>query len=58
MISVMKLRVVIWAGHAECKGEERNSLRVLVGKCEGKTPLGRDRHRRDDNIEIDFKGLG
>jgi len=38
-------------------GEERGAYRVLVGKPEGKRPLGRPRHRWVDNIRIDRGGL-
>jgi hypothetical protein len=34
-----------WAGHVACMGEERNLYRVLMGKPEGKRPLGRPRRR-------------
>jgi hypothetical protein len=35
-----------------------NAYRILDGKPEGKRPLGRPRHRRDDNIKIDLEELG
>jgi hypothetical protein len=35
-------------------GEKRNSYRILVGKPEGKRPLGRPRHRWEDNIKMDL----
>ena len=38
--------------------EPTNAYRVLVGKPEGKTPLGRPRHRWEDNIKIDLRELG
>ena len=41
-----------WAGHVAHMGEEREAYRVLVGKSEGKTPLGRPRHRWVDNIRM------
>jgi hypothetical protein len=34
-----------WVGHVACMGERRGIYRVLVGKAEGKRPLGRPRHR-------------
>jgi hypothetical protein len=37
-------------------GEMRNAYRILVGKLEGKLPLGRPRHRWEDNIRMDLKG--
>jgi hypothetical protein len=36
-------------------GKKRNAYRILVGKSEGKRPLGRPRRRRVDNIKIDFR---
>jgi hypothetical protein len=39
-----------WAGHVACMREKRNAYRILVGKLEGKRPLGRPRHRWEDNI--------
>jgi hypothetical protein len=43
-----------WVGHVAWMGEERGMYRVLVGKSEGKRPVGRPRHRWEDNIR---KGL-
>jgi hypothetical protein len=42
---------VRWAGHVERMGEMRNAYSILVGKPEGRRPLGRHRRRRDDNIK-------
>jgi hypothetical protein len=39
-------------------GEKRNAYRLLVGKPEGKRPLGRPRHRWMDNIRMDLGGVG
>jgi hypothetical protein len=44
-VSIMKLRRMRWAGHVARMGEKRNVYRLLVGKSEGKRPLGRPRHR-------------
>jgi hypothetical protein len=41
-----------WVGHVARVGERRGVYRVLVGKPEGKRPLGRLRHRWEDNIKI------
>jgi hypothetical protein len=43
-----------WVGHVARKGEKRNAYRLLVGKFEGKRPLGRPRSSWVDNIEMDF----
>jgi hypothetical protein len=39
-------------------GEKRNAYRILVGKPEGKRPLGRPRCRWVDNIKMDFREIG
>ncbi|KAJ4451034.1 hypothetical protein ANN_02470 [Periplaneta americana] len=44
-----------WAGHVARMGESRNAYRVLVGRPEGKTPLGRPRRRWEDNIKMDLR---
>jgi hypothetical protein len=41
-----------WAGHVARKGEERKLYKVLVGKPEGKRPLGRTRCRWEDGIRM------
>ena len=47
-----------WAGHVACIGERRGVYRVLVGKPEGKRPLGRPRRSWEDNIEMDLQEMG
>ena len=47
-----------WAGHVAHMGEERGVCRVLVGKLEGKRPLGRPRCRWVDNIRMDLQEVG
>jgi len=44
-----------WAGHVACNGERRGVYRVLVRKPEGRSPLGRHKHRREDNIKMDLQ---
>jgi len=39
-------------GHVACMGEKGGEYRVLVGKPEGKKPLGRPRHRWEDKIKM------
>ena len=46
------------AGHVARMGEERGVYRVLVGKPEGRRPLGRPRHRWADNIRMDLQEVG
>ena len=41
-----------------CMGEGRGVHRVLVGKPEGKRPLGRPRRRWEDNIKLDLQEVG
>ena len=55
IVRVVKSRWMRWAGHVARKGEDRGVHRVLVGKPEGKRPLGRPRHRWDDNIKMDIQ---
>ena len=58
IVRVIKWRRMRWAGHVARMGEERGVYRVLVGKPEGKSPLGRPRHRWVDNIRTDFQDEG
>jgi hypothetical protein len=53
IIRIMKSRRMRWAGHVARMGEKRNGYRMLVGKPEGKRPLGRPRCMWEDNIRID-----
>ena len=55
---VIKSRTMRWAGHVARMGEERRVYRVLVGKREGKRPLGRPRRRWVDNIRMDLQEVG
>jgi hypothetical protein len=58
VIRVIKSRRMRWAGHAERMGERRNAYRILVGKPEGKRPLGRPRRRWMDNIKMNLREVG
>ena len=53
IVQVIKLRRMMWPGHVAYMGERRGVCRVLVGKPEGKRPLGRCKHRWEDNIKMD-----
>ena len=55
---VIKSRRMRWAGHVARKGEGRGVYRVLVGKPEGRRPLGRPRRRWEDNIRMDLREVG
>jgi hypothetical protein len=50
---MIKSRRMRWAGHVARMREKRNAYRILVGKPEGRRPLGRPRRRWVDNIKID-----
>jgi hypothetical protein len=47
-----------WAGQLARMGEGRGVHRVLLGKPEGKRPLGRPRRRWEDNIKMDLQEVG
>jgi len=47
-----------WAGHVARIGEMRGAYRVLVGKPEGKRPLGRPSRRWDNNTKMDLHEVG
>ena len=50
--------IMRWAGHVARMGEGRGVHRVMVGKPEGKRPLGRPRRRWEDNIKMDVQEVG
>jgi hypothetical protein len=56
IVRVVKLRRMRWAGHVARMGEDRGVHRVLVGKPEGKRPLGRPRLRWENNIFRKLEG--
>jgi hypothetical protein len=58
MIRVIKSRRMRWAGHVARMMEKRNAYRLLMGKPEGKRPLGRSRRRWVDNIRMDLGVVG
>ena len=57
-ILYMYFRRMRWAGHVARMGQGRGVHRVLVGKPEGKRPLGRPRRRWEDNIKMDLQEVG
>ena len=57
-VRVIKSRRMRWAGHVARMGEEWGAYRVLVGKPEGKRPLGRPRRRWVYNIRMDLQEVG
>jgi hypothetical protein len=58
IIKIIKLRRIRWVGHVARMGEKKNMYRLLVGKAEGKRPLGRPRRRWMDNIKMDLLEIG
>jgi len=58
IVRVIKWRRMRRAGHVASMGEGRGVYRVLVGKPEGRKPLGRTRPRWEDNIRMDLREVG
>ena len=58
IVRVVKSRRMRWAGHVARMGEDSVVHRVLVGKPEGKRPLGRPRRRWVDNIKMELQEVG
>jgi hypothetical protein len=58
IVQVVKLKRMRWAGHVARMGEDKVVHRVLVEKPERKRPLGRPKHRWEDNIKMDLLDVG
>jgi hypothetical protein len=58
IIRIIKSRRMRWVGHVARMGEKMNAYRLLVGKPEGKRPLGRPRRKWVDNIRMDLGEMG
>jgi hypothetical protein len=58
IIRIIRSRRMRWSGHVARMGEKRNAYRLLVGKPEGKRPLGRPQRRWVDNIRMDLGEVG
>jgi hypothetical protein len=58
IIRIIKAMRMRWAGHVARMGEQRNVYTLLVGKPEGRRPLGRPRRRWLDNIRMDVVEVG
>jgi hypothetical protein len=58
IVRVVKSRRMRWAGHVARMGEGRGVHRVLVGRPEGRRPLGRPRRRWEDDIRRDLQEVG
>jgi hypothetical protein len=59
-VAIIKSRRMRWAGHVARMGQERNVYRLLLGKTEGRRPLGTPRRKWIDNMKInlDWSGSG
>jgi hypothetical protein len=58
IIRVIKARRMRWAGHVARMGEVRGAYNILVGRLEGRRPLGRPRRRWEDDIKMDLREIG
>jgi hypothetical protein len=58
IVRVIKSRRMRWVGHVAHLGKGRGVYRVLVGRPKGKRPLGRPRHRWENNIKMDLREMG
>jgi hypothetical protein len=58
IVRVIKSRRMRWEGQIARMGEEKGACRVLVGRSEGRRPLGRPRRRCEDNIKMDLQEVG
>jgi hypothetical protein len=58
IVRVIKSRRMRWAGHVARMGEGSCAFRVLIGRPEGKRPLGRPRRRWEDNIKMELGETG
>jgi hypothetical protein len=58
IIRIIKSRSMQWAGHVARMKATRNAYGVLVGKPEGRRPVGRPRCKWEDNIKLDSREIG
>jgi hypothetical protein len=58
IIRVIKARRMRWVEHVARMGEVRGAYNILVGRPEGRRPLGRPRRKWEDNIKIDLREIG
>jgi hypothetical protein len=58
IVRVIKAKTMRWAGHVAHMGEMRGTYNILVGRPEGRRPLGRPRRRWADNIKMDLRETG
>jgi hypothetical protein len=58
IVRVIKSRRMREVRHVACMGEGRGVYRILIGRPEGKRPLGRPRCMCEDNIKMDLREIG
>jgi hypothetical protein len=58
IVRMIKARRMRWEGHVARMGEVRCAYNILVGRPEGRRPLGRPRRRWEDNIKMDLRVWG
>jgi hypothetical protein len=58
IIRVIRARRMRWAVHVARMGEVMGAYNILVGRPEGRRPVGRPRHRWEDNIKMDLRKIG
>jgi len=58
IVTVIKSRILRWAGHVARMEEGRSAFKIFTGKATGKRPLGRPRRRWEDNIRMDLEEIG
>jgi hypothetical protein len=58
IVRMIKSRRMRWAGHVARIAEGKGVYRVLVGRPEGKRPLGRPKRRWENNIKLDLREIG
>ena len=58
IVTVIKSIRLRWAGHVARMEEDRCAFKILTGKPKGKRPLGRPRHRWEDNIRVYLEEIG
>jgi hypothetical protein len=58
VVRVIKARKMRWVGHVARIGDVRGACSILVGRPEGRRPLGRSRCRWEDNIKMDLREIG
>jgi hypothetical protein len=57
IVRVIKARIMRWAGHVARMGKVRVACNILVGRPEGRRPLGRPRRRGEDYIKMDLREI-